>query len=272
MTLTSFLRSLRPMDLLLPAGAALVTAGLQNLADRETRQRARLGVLDAAVKGHAAALADLGQPVDPAFVAEPHPLDPGVPWLAAYSGPPASDVKPAPAGRRLPTGAVVALGVLAAAGVAGVTVLRRGGFVPILASLVAEPVDELADDALPEPHPHSGVRIDLDELHETGETRIEGCRHHLYDDGMPAAEGQGELDPELESQDQEGPPPAEAVGEEAVDMVPGTFHGPVEPQEICEWPACDWTSDPGRSVHSQQTQAAVHRNRCIYRPAGAKVD
>lgn len=248
MTLTSFLRSLRPMDLLLPAGAALVTAGLQNLADRETRQRARLGILDAAVKGHAAALADLGQPVDPAFVAEPHPLDPGVPWLVAYSGPPASDVKPAPAGRRLPTGAVVALGVLAAAGVAGVTVLRRGGFVPILASLVApaqllddEPVDELADDALPEP---------------------------------PAAEGQGDLDPE--PLDQDGPPAPSSNSENDLgdhfDQLPAAEHGPSEPQEICEWPACDWTSDPGRSVHSQQTQAAVHRNRCIYRPAGAKVD
>lgn len=86
MNLMKFIRALRPVDLLLPAGAALVSAGLQNLADREHRQRARLDELAQLVDVHRGALVAAG--VDLAaelLVDEPHPLDPAGGALTDYA-------------------------------------------------------------------------------------------------------------------------------------------------------------------------------------------
>lgn len=267
-TLRSLIRHMRPIDLLLPVGAALVSAGLHNLAEREERQRGRLERLAQLVDAHADALIASGIEL-PADLAgdESHPLDPGSPVMglvAPFAGgrdkPPAEPPRPRRRG-------LVALGVLAAAGVAGVTLAPR-----ILARLVdagvlpgdvyAEPADQGQGDldpaaapngstfnedssgehtdlpdsyrtptALPEPHPHSGVRVDVAQL-DAG-------------DALPA--------------------------DELADVDAAAAAETTPPVASCGWPNCDWQSDAGRSETAQLTQAAVHRNRCSWRPANAVV-
>lgn len=116
--ITRFLRRLRPGDVLLPIGAALITAGLQNLADREARGRGRLAELATLAADHLEALSSAGVEVPDELAAdELHPLDPEVPWLAQYATPVPDDDEPAPAEQRRRRWKLVGFGLAAATGI-----------------------------------------------------------------------------------------------------------------------------------------------------------
>jgi hypothetical protein len=220
-TLSTIIRRMRPVDLLLPIGAALVSAGLQNLADRETRQRARLDELAELAADHLQALAAAGVPVDELAVDEQHPLDPGVPWLAQHATPVPDEPVDERRSWKLP--------VLALGSVIGVALWKH-----------REQLAARLGIALGYPYgPDGPVAQDL----------AAGVNPDLTPAGVnPGLTPQGD-EPDVEPVDEPSQTPAEA----------------------CGWPNCDWTSTPGKTGTGQTTQAAVHRNRCVYRPAGANV-
>jgi len=239
MSLRHVIKSLRPIDLLLPAGAALVSAGLQNLAERETRQRETLQRLSMAIAAHRFALAETGAEVPPELVDEPHPLDPGIPWLAAVSGPavavePAADVEP-PKPPRWKTVAV-ALGALAGVALVKNREAIAAGFLSRMHGI--EP-GTLSPDFLPEPE-------DSSNSYQAGgeNSRIE--HEHRVGDAACADHG--------------SPWNGKPTGEETA-----------SPAESCGWPNCSWSSNAASPVEAQRTAAALHRNACVYRPAGAQV-
>lgn len=250
-----FIRRVQPADLILPAGAALISAGLQRLVDREDRQRARLRALDELVGLHVGALAEAGvvMPTD-LMGDELHPLDieSALQTILARtpSEPPAAEDQPRPRRRRTVRG----LAVLGLAGGAGVTMWARGyaraygqeptvlGFLTALRGPVSEvssnssvpnssEPDDISRSAVPHSHRYAS---DLDSVCESC-----GEKSRPSPAGPPAAEG--------------------VIG-----------HGE-PPLEECGWSGCEWTSDATRSELSQRTAAAVHRNRCVHRPAGAMV-
>lgn len=222
-----FVRQLRLVDLLLPAGAAIVSAGLQALATREQEERARLTGLRHACQAAAAALVETGQPVPEALLQVARPLDgdPEQPWLTGMwpgTGDPdtektSSDSLTVQPSRPQGSTRVGRWTV----GLAAAAVLLYGNRGRIADAVLArlpfvEPVDQV--DAEP---------VDA-------------------------------LDVE--------PPEAEPVDADAA----AADDAPVTPIE-CHWLGCDWRSDVTRSVLAQATAAAVHRNECVMRPAGAHV-
>lgn len=232
--LVGFVRRLQLSDLMLPAGAALVTAGLQKLVDRETLQRRRLAALAELVDDHRQTLEANGVelPAD-RFGDEMHPLDIDgaleLILLRAPSEPAPVEVKPGK--RRAVRGTVI--GLLAAGIVlsfpAGRKILRDGAVA-------------LADGVRPYPW---------------GPTEA--------DPEVPAY-GSGPAEPPLE---REVLVPLEhPEAELELDGPPSVR----EPLETCGWDGCDWVSQAHRSSMSQGTAAAVHRNRCTHRPANAQVD
>jgi len=234
--ISNFVRRIRPLDLLLPAGAALVSAGLQHLADREARQRARLDELAQLVDVHRDALAAAGvELVDELLVDERSPLDAAGPFMVTLAGAtPAPEPEPE---RRPARGRGWKLAALALAGATAVTLYgNRGRIIDAVLARAGVDVDELL-----------GVKPDL----------------------TPPAPEDFPSDPassELEHEDLpvSYPSPTEPA-EQLVD------EPAVEPLADCGWPGCDWRSDPAKSETSQRTAAAVHRNRCTFRPAGAVV-
>jgi hypothetical protein len=228
-TLTTFVRRLRPVDVLLPIGAALVSAGLQNLADRERRSRGRLESMATLAADHLSALRAAGVAVPDELAAdEEHPLDPGVPWLSQHaSADPDDDELDATPARR-----PWKLAALALLGAAGITAYNHRD--QLVATLFGVKPDLTPDD-LPD-------------------IACGWCGHPL-DQQHPA----GPVDDD---------PVDELPERDPADELP---QPDPEPLESCGWPNCTWTSDPGKSVISQGTAAAVHRNRCVYRPAGAAV-
>lgn len=312
----SFVRRLRPVDVLLPIGAALVSAGLQNLADREARQRVRLDELAELAGDHIDALMLAGVNVpEQLYADEKHPLDPGVPWLAMHASSAATgdEQEPEPAPKRKPW-KLAALGLAAAA---GVTLWNNR--------------DEIAQrigETFGYPYGADGpVAQDLAERAAAdkawGGDRCTSCDQpaawfrdeqewrHLWPDGaprwsshtvtLPAAVNESNAAPTYAhdpgcntAHEGAGPCPPAAVPDECVGA-PDCGHNAVSaepvaepdavsgepvdepdavsitPREECVWPNCDWTSDPRKSAQGQAVQAAVHRNRCMYRPAGAGV-
>lgn len=293
----SFVRRLRPVDVLLPIGAALISAGLQNLADRETRQRARLAELAELANDHLAAIAAAGVRLPDGLVAtEEHPLDPEVPWLAQYASPEQEETGPEEQRRR--RWKLAALGLAA---VTGVTLWNHRG------EIAERFREQLVDDVLAEPdgstfnEPSSGIVCGLctHPLEHHGkfscagdETTDCGCTIGMMDGTEPVRpnwpnagretpaapwptclpDGLGVCANKIHGHGPENyvQPVGEpaAVSAELVDELPAVS---VTPREACGWPNCDWTSTPTKSEQGQATQAAVHRNRCIYRPAGAGV-
>jgi hypothetical protein len=357
--IVAFIRRLRPADVLLPVGAALVSAGLQHLADRERNARAQLDELQTAAAGYRDALRDAGAEIATWLEEPAHPLDPGVPWLAKWasadeSEPATADEPPTPRGQALRKYAI------AAAVAAGVVAWSKRDE---LLALVLSRGGVTSEDFLPEgvkpdltPHPHSGVTVDYDQLGEqtpadlarnhaaaaasraryeasTGSYRYRGelcpvvglpvavipgyaegygwffccgamvdpdhAVHALQDEGFQSegARAPGAVliavdtlnAPDATAEEYAAaaelladvfkrpkPDDSPAVNEAADPNMPNAnlIHGheiDKTPLEECGWPSCDWTSDPEKSPIGQGTQAAVHRNRCVYRPAGAKV-
>ena len=217
------IRRMRPADLILPAGAVLVSLGLQALDDRERRARAKLDELGALVDEHLSALRNAGAEVpDDLAALEQHPLDHGVPWLWLGQHAGAAGDKPAPA---RPRRRAWKLAAIALAGVAcGVAVRHRD---EIAAALLARlDPDGTLDAALAEQADRAG-QLDVDDLA----------------DPHPLADVDDLAD-------------VAAAGESV---------------QYCGWFNCDWRSDPGQDDQTQRTAAALHRNRCTFRPSGAQV-
>lgn len=266
----SFVRRLRPIDLLLPVGAALVSAGLQNLADRETRQRTRLDELAALAADHVEAFTRIGV-VDGLPAGEQHPLDPGVPWLASFATPePAAD-EPSPRRRGWKLAAV------ALAAVSAVAIVKPEAFGLLLDGLRPYPWRAGDLDVIADPHDHpapetSTFNEDTSEHCTTCEQpavwfREEQTWRHVWPDGMPRwSRHEVTLPPAI---NEEAPRDPEVSAEVQADRDAGE----TMPAAIasCGWPNCEWTSSPEKTEQGQLTQAAVHRQRCIYRPAGAGV-
>lgn len=224
------LRRLRPADLILPAGAILVSLGLQALDDRERRARTQLDELGTLVDEHLAALRDAGADVPDELAAlEHHPLDPGMPWLSVprlSEGSGAEPVAPARPRRRV--------WKLAA----------------IVAAAAARGLWPIADDGQP-----AAVRADGS---VAGRPGPEPDQDHVHSADCPCPEwlkNSSSSDSELV--------------EDLADVAAAESAG--EPVAECGWPGCEWTSDPGRTEQSQRIAAALHRNRCVFRPAGAQV-
>lgn len=270
-TVLGFLRALRPADLILPAGAALVSAGLQSLVDREHRQRQRLAALDELVEMHRAGLARAGVDLsDPVWRDEAHPLDidgaVGI-ILARHATEPkreetdAGDSRSADyriAGNRNPAKArrrLKALAVLALGGAAGVTVFARG----YARTYGQEPT----------------VPGFLSALHLSGMTPTGGWPGPADEDAPPPPDHPFEpIETHEVSADEileHGVDVDQAVDGDAAAAVEGVIGQGRPPLEECGWLPCTWTSDATRNEMSQRTAAAVHRNRCIHRPAGAVV-
>lgn len=284
--ITRFLHRLRPGDVLLPIGAALITAGLQNLADREARGRGRLAELATLAADHLEALSAAGVEVPDELAAdELHPLDPEVPWLAQYATPVPDDDEPAPAEQRRRRWKLVGLGLAAAT---GVTLWNNRG-------RIFDRLGDLLEEISDEP---DGVNADLtpDEPGEqTPEQVAENLaayeahrlRYEAMDECVGAPECGHTTEPNLPNAGRETPAAPwstclpDNLGNCAnkIHTHPAVSAEPVvepdavsvTPREACTWPNCDWTSDPRKSVTGQATQAAWHHNRCIYRPAGAQV-
>lgn len=229
----SFVRRLGPVDLLLPIGAGLVAAGLQNLVDREDRQRRRLAALDELVDVHRTALTAAGVTLPADLVGdEHHPLDIENAIGIIVGRSPAD---PAPADPPKPRGTRRRV-LLAASGLIG---LAAGGM-----------------------WAHSAGWLDgFNALADTNR------RIREADDDYAAAAFRGDVDPATGEQDNAT---TDAISATLETPEPEPL-GELAPFESCCWTGCDWTSDPTRSQLSQSTAAAVHQNRCVLRPAGAGV-
>lgn len=283
-TIVRFLRGMKPVDLLLPVGAALVSAGIQNLVDREDRQRRRLVALDELVDVHRTALADAGVEL-PAELAgdESHPLDVESALQVLLARTP-GEQEPAADEPRPPRRGLRALAVLGLAGAAGVTMWARGrariyGQDPtVLGFLSTLRGPDGAGPAWPKTYPsHShdygeGICPICGADGVSGAALLDEHKHRYASDLDSVCETCGE---------KSRPSPADAptLSHEGSDRWTGGdlkdegIIGKGEPPlEECGWPSCSWTSDATRSEVSQRTAAAVHRNRCVYRPAGAGVE
>lgn len=342
--IVAFIRRLRPADVLLPVGAALVSAGLQHLADRERNSRAQLDELQTAAAGYRDALRDAGAEIAPWLEEPAHPLDPGVPWLAKWasadeSEPATADEPPTPRGqtlRKYAIAAAVAAGVVAwskrdellalvlsrggvtsedflpedlvASGASTGSYRYRGELCPVVGLPVAvipgyaegygwffccgamvdpdHAVHALQDEGFQSEGARApgAVLIAVDTLNAPDATAEEyaAAAELLADvfkrpepDDSPAV---NEAAPDPNAGPNAGRETPAAPWVTCLPDESGACVNPIHGHEIdktpleeCGWPSCDWTSDPGKSVIGQNTQAAVHRNRCVYRPAGAKV-
>lgn len=270
-TLTTFVRRLRPVDVLLPIGAALVSAGLQNLADRERRSRGRLESMATLAADHLGALRAAGVAVPDELAAdEEHPLDPGVPWLSQHASADPDDDEPDATPARRPW----KLAALALLGAAGITAYNHRD--QLAATLFGVKTD-LTPAGLPCRCPSFNT--------------VDGSPHYYDPEHCRPVDEQPPADDPLPNEGRETPAaPWPTCLPDGLGVCANKRHGhgPVdewperdpadelpqpdpEPLESCGWPNCTWTSDPGKSVISQGTAAAVHRNRCVYRPAGAAV-
>lgn len=253
----SFVRRLKPLDLLLPVGAALVTYGLQSLAERETRQRERLAQLAELAADHVQALMNAGAAV-PAELAgdEEHPLDPNVPWLMQHAPAP-DDEQDAPASGRgwkltavaLAAGTVIAFNhrdeLRAAASKFGFT-------------MPWPPAPAALDD---EVYPHNSW---CNTKHEPGPDQ---CPPPVGPADYTAVGGEPVdvmcLVPHCGLH--RHPDDVEHVFRFGADLTPSTS------LEICGWPNCGYEVNPELSDQDQVLALAVHRNQCFYRPSGAHV-
>lgn len=259
----SFVRRLKPLDLLLPIGAALVTAGLQNLADREQAQRGRLADLANLAGDHLDALAAAGVVV-PDELGNPdvHPLDPGVPWLAQHATSEPDEQETPPANRGWKLAALVL-----AAGTA-VTLMNRDklqGIVGALREGLQAPAPSPFGMTMPWP-PAAAETPDEPEgpAPEWTGGRCTTCEQpaawfvdeqewwHVAITGLPMRAGH------------------------AVTHLPPTNAGWVKSGltptgDECGWPNCGYTPPEDLPAEDQVLALAVHRQQCIYRPAGAHV-
>lgn len=282
--IVGFLRRMRPADLILPAGAALVSVGLQQLVDREERQRRRIAALQQLLEEHAGALVDAGVSLPADLLDdEQHPLDvegalqivlartPAEPdyRIAGNANP---EKRPRRRRRYLAAAAIVA-------GAAAAVMIPRPGFLQALSltGLVptggwppavdedAPPVDDspfgpISSNSYPVPDEWPGDRCTTCERAVVWFRDEQVWRHVSPGSGEPYAMLH---DVTLPAAVNESNAPA--------DDPEGVIGRGNAPLEECGWKGCDWSSDATRSELSQQTAAAVHRNRCVYRPAGAQV-
>lgn len=295
-----FIRRVQPADLILPAGAALISHGLQRLVDREDRQRARLAALAELVDDHRQTLEANGVEL-PAevFGDEAHPLDIELALQTVLARTPAEpdngitdNANPVkrPRFRR-------ALTILGLAGAAGVTVWARGyartyGQEPTLTGFLSAWRGPVAGHSATAPN---GEPCDCAVHTSFPDITIEVC--HFDDCGQPIRwirrhQVWGHFDPETGAAlafGHFGVPLAPEVNEEAGPLSPTAERAMeagwaaaargdedvigrgVPPVAECGWPGCDWSSDATRSEQGQLIQAALHRNKCLHRPAGAQV-
>lgn len=295
MNALAVIRKLHMSDLLLPVGAALVTAGIEALAARERRQRDRLAALQASVSQHVDALLSAGAPVpDELLVDELHPFDaPGLapdyriagngnPETSSNSYPGDGDNSSGGRGRRWKLAALALV-----AGTATYAYVRREQIGRHIAAVAAAAGidDELAEEIprfypggrpdadapfgpvttvtipdepgspwdqaepLPEPHPHSGVRVDAAQL-------VDECV------GAPEC-GHG-VEPS------ENLPPAPAAdfpdGDRAAEPSDEKSSG-----DECGWTGCTWAPKDTTRGAARVTALAVHRSKCPYRPPSMTV-
>lgn len=265
MNALAVIRKLHMSDLLLPVGAALVTAGIEALGQRERRQRDRLAALQASVSSHVDALLAAGAPVpDELRVDELHPFDapglatdygitdPGNPKTSSNSYPDGSDSL---SGRRWK---LAGLALVAAAGVTLYTCRDRwrDRWAPYLASVGTG--DELADAAAAE-YAAAAFRGEVDPA--TGQRDAPASP---WDQAEPvnAPLTDPEVKPELTEPTEDLPvEPAEEVAalRELVD-------GPDPLGDECGWPGCTWTPKETTRGAARVTALAVHRSRCPHRP------
>lgn len=285
--ISTVLRRIRPIDLLLPIGAALISAGLQSLADREERQRGRLDELARLVDVHRDALAAAGVELAPELlVDESSPVDELAPVMMVLAGAqpqPQAEPDEQPRPRR-----AWKLAALALAGVAGVTLYSNRGRL----------VDELFARAGVDMTPDE-VKTDLTSFPWPGDhctTCGEPCawfrdeqtwRHVVPPEGKPrwsshavtlpdaVNESNGEHvscfgpDGECETAPLEQPDTKPGTNLEDHTDLPDSYRK--APEEFCGWHPCDWASNAEQPAPAQRTAAAVHRNSCTHRPAGARV-
>lgn len=304
MNVIDVIRKLHPSDLLLPVGAALVTAGIEALGQREQRQRDRLAALQASVSDHLDALLASGVEIPPALaVDELHPFD--APGLAdpvsdssSNSYPAGSDISSG-RGRRWR----LAAGLLLVA--SGITLhATRRRWVPMLASLGAG--DELADAAAAE------YAATLNHEHSdrwTGGDRKDEDTASPWDHAVPVADEPSEgLPPAPAPVLINGEPPADddrvspggipatgylsavadlrptggwpaAVDEDApappdepfTEIVTEQVDEPSAPGDECGWTGCTWAPKPSTRGAARVTALAVHRSRCPHRPPSMTV-
>jgi hypothetical protein len=238
--LAKFIRGLRPVDLILPAGAALVSAGLQQLVDREQRQRDRLRALAELVDASRGALTAAGVEL-PAELAqdERHPLDVENAISTVLGRTPAEpdyritgNSNPEKPRGFLPRRGWKLAGLALGAAAAVTLYTRRGDLVDAVLARAGAGLDDdpaWAPDAV-----------------------CSFCTHPVGEHG-PRGEHPS------------GPPAAAAPEPEPVDTVPPVDE-PVNEADViwCGWTGCDYNSAFPATV-------ALHRNACVYRPAGAQV-
>lgn len=258
----TYLRRLQPADLILPAGAALVSAGVQKLVDREDHARRRLVALAELVDVHRGALTAAGVEL-PAELEhdEEHPLDVDFAVQTLLRRLPEPDKRitenpnPEKPRRRIRT----------IAGVLGLAVGVGAGLVWANARGWLQGVQEVTDANRAVREAVDARRMEGDG--EWGGDRCTTCGRAAawFRDGQvwlhvsPATGEQYAM-----THDVTLPPAINETSPRPVELT-------VDPAEACGWPGCEWTSDPSRSRMAQRTAAAVHRNECVCRPAGARV-
>jgi hypothetical protein len=264
----SFVRRLKPLDLLLPIGAALVAAGLQSLADREQAQRVRLAELADLAGDHLQALAAAGVDIPDEIAAdEPHPLDPGVPWLTQHASAAPDDEQetPAPANRgwKLAALALGAVGILAYRN--RDAILQRAGTSPFGFTMpwppapaeTPDPLDHETGMAQPVSHPFRGNADECSmcgrpvELHHPDPD--EWPEHGLNHPGSDRWTGGDRKDDDVKRGLTLASDACGCAGDE------------------CGWPNCGYTPPEDLPAEDQVLALAVHRQQCFHRPAGAHV-
>lgn len=260
-------------DLLLPIGAALITIGLEHLAEREHATRARLAGLQAEIalcKGELAGMPDhVEPPADPLDESNTEPvLDAFSPFMPAAAARELDEPDP----QRRWKWAAAAVGV-----VAMVATVKAGP--ALLARFLPEPEGwPSAGDDVPGATPWEPAAdgypapVDVDPLHRA-DARMADFGRFLSPDGgehVSCHGPDGGCEYEHEPVNTEsGPPPG------WVQAPDGSWWPPVDRDrdasvDVCGWPNCDYEPIADTEI-GRATQLAVHRNSCVYRPAGAHV-
>lgn len=263
MNALAVIRKLHMSDLLLPVGAALVTAGIEALGQRERRQRDRLAALQASVSQHVDALLAAGAPVpDELRVDELHPFD--APGLAQDYG--ITDTgNPKTSSNSYPDGGdssssrgrgwkLAGLALVAAAGVTLYT--WRDKWAPLLAAAGAD--DELAEV----PRFYPGGRGEPVDDAPFGPIRTETIADEPE---SPWEHAEPVADASEPSEDLPAAPADEVAAlRELVD-------GPDPLGDECGWTGCTWAPKESTRGAARVTALAVHRSKCPHRPPSLTV-
>lgn len=301
-TALALLREIHPADLLLPIGSALVISGLQNLTERERRQRERLAALQGAVNDHLDALLGAGVAVPAGLdVDERHPLDsgglagPGPDYRITGNGNSETSSNSYPDGsdysstrrRRWK------LAVLALAGVAGVITYAR-----VRDSQIAEHAAQFAAAAFrgevdPEtlqrdepspwdraepvypPHSHDYTAAAESTCTVCGAPGVAFAGLQEVKHDLTPCEYCGHPHDPQTSPHPAGPAPEPSEGlpspAEEVAALAELVDGPDPLGDECGWTGCTWVPKETTRGAARVTALAVHRAKCVHRPPSMTV-